>query len=591
VKAFADSYAAILAAIDVKRSGLREAAMQVTPSFGREPAELDATLEQLSREGFLTKLWKADPAQAHGWLDAPARVADDITEVTSFATDSAKRFAHVVVLGVGGNALAPAALQGVFGTLPGYPELHVLDSADPGRITELEAKLDLETTLFIVASKSGTTTEPEMFFRYFFDRLSKVVGADAACKQFIAITDPGTRLGGDAEPFGFRRVFESDPTVGGRYSALSYFGIVPAALAGYDVATLLDRALGELAANARTTPVADAAAVRFGAALGLFAKQGRNKITLVTPPALSAFAVWIEQLLAESTGKNGTGIVPVAAEPLGTPEDYGQDRVFVVLGDGLPLEKGDEEAATLEPRLRALEHAGHPVLRLRMNDRLDLGRQFAFWEVATAAAGSVLGIDAFDQPDAHAAKEHATRILDGFKASGRFPEVTTTQEAVWGTLHSLSGSPEAAAARDIASAVAAILERVKPGDYVAFNAFLDMSPANVAELQRIRLTVRNALKVATTLGFGPRVLHSTGQLHKGGPDSGVFIEVTAEPVRDLEVPGALSFATLVQAQALGDFDALDKRRRRGARIALKAPAEQGLRMLSDAIQDAVMAQV
>ena len=592
VKAFADSYAAILTAIDGKRRFLSGGARQVAAALGPSPAGLDATLAQLAHDGFLAKLWKADPAQAHGWLDAPARLAEDVAEVTSFAAECAKRFTHVVVLGVGGNALAPAALHGVFGTVAGYPELHVLDSADPDGIAALEAKLDLDTTLFIVASKSGTTLEPEVFFRYFFDRLSKVVGADAACKQFVAITDPGTRLGGDAEPFGFRRVFESDPTVGGRYSALSYFGIVPAALAGYDVAALLDRALGELAANARTTPVVEAEAVRFGAALGLFAKAGRNKLTLVTPPALAPFGVWVEQLLAESTGKNGTGIIPIEGETLGAPENYGRDRVFVCIGDGPAFaERDGAEAATIESHLQALESAGHPVLRLHMNDRLDLGRQFAFWEIATAAAAEVLGIDAFDQPDAQAAKEHATRILGAFKASGKFPDAPATHDAAWGTLYPLSGSPQAAAAGDPAGAIAAILGHVKPGDYVAFNAFVDVNPQNVAALQRMRLTVRNALKVATTLGFGPRVLHSTGQLHKGGPDSGVFIELTAAPARDLEVPGAASFATLFRAQALGDFDALDKRRRRGARIALKVPAEQGLRALADAIQDAVMAQV
>jgi transaldolase/glucose-6-phosphate isomerase len=591
VKAFADSYAAILTAIETKRRVL-SAGAQVAVSLGRAPSGLDATLAQLARDGFLAKLWKADPAQAHGWLDEPGRVAEDVAEIVAFAADSAKRFAHVVVLGVGGNALAPAALRGAFGQRAGYPELYVLDSAEPGQIAALEAKLELETTLFIVSSKSGTTTEPEVFFRYFFDRLSKIVGADAACKQFVAITDPGTRLVGDSESFRFRRVFESDPDAGSRNAALSYFGIVPAALAGYDVGTLLDRALGELAANSRTTAVAEAEAVRFGATLAVFAKEGRDKVTLVMPPDLGAFGAWVEGLLAESTGMNGIGIIPVEGETLGRPEEYGSDRVFVWIGDGSPAgDTGNDEATASERRLQALESAGHPVLRLRMNDRLDLGRQFAFWEIASAAAASVLGIDTDQRPDAQASKQHATRILDAFKSSGKFPDAPATLEGAWGTLHPLSGSRDVAAAVDLASAARAILAQVKPGDYIAFNAFLEMNPENVAALQRLRLAVRDALKVATTLGSGSRVVHSTGELQQDGPDSGVFIELWAEPVRDLEVPGAVSFGTLLRAQALGDFNALDERRRRGVRITLKAPAEQGLRALSDAIQDAVMAHV
>lgn len=590
VKAFADSYAAVLDAIETKRR-VRGDGRRIAPARGSTPLELDATLARLAQDDFLAKLWKSDPAQPLGWLDAAAHVAEGVADLTSFAAECAKRFAHVVVLGVGGNSLAPGALRATFGKVAGYPELHVLDSTNPDQIAALEQKLDLETTLFIVATKSGTTTEPEVFLRYFFDRLSKVVGADAAGKHFIAITGTGTWLARDAQPFGFRRVFESDPNVGARYSALSYSGIVPGALAGYDVAALLDRGLAELAANSRTTPLAEAEAVRLGATLGLFAKTGRDKVTIVTHPALGAFGAWVEQLLAESTGKSGTGIVPIDGEPLGSPEDYGQDRVFVYVGNGLPqseLVAGAADASDIEKRLQVLENAGHPVVRLSMNDRLDLGRQFALWEIATVTAGAILGVDAFDQPDVQESKDNAASIVDNYKTSGKFPEPAPARAEAWAALYPLSGSRDVALGESLQSALAAILGGAGPGDFVAFNAFLEMNPRNAQALDDIRRVVRNALAVATTAGFGPRFLHSTGQLHKGGPNAGVFIELTAEPVTDLAIPGRESFATLLHAQALGDFKSLDDRRRRGARIALKVPVEQGLAALLDAIQDALL---
>jgi transaldolase/glucose-6-phosphate isomerase len=591
VKAFADSYAAILDAIETKRRVRDGDGQRIALTRDATPPELDATLARLAQDDFLAKLWKSGPAQPFGLLDAPGQVAEDLADLTSFAAECAKRFAHVVVLGVGGNSVAPGALRATFGKVAGYPELHVLDSTNPDQIAALEEQLDLETTLFIVASKSGTTTEPDVFFRYFFDRLSKVVGADAAGKHFIAITGSGTWLARDARPFGFRRVFESDPNVSGRYSALSYSGIVPSALAGYDVAALLDRGLAELAANSRTTPVAEAEAVRLGATLGLFAKAGRDKVTIVTHPALGTFGAWVEQLLAGSTGKSGSGIVPIDGEPLGAPEDYGHDRVFVYVGAGLPdgeRPAGAADASDIEKHLQALESAGHPVVRLGMHDRLDLGRQFALWQIATATAGAILGIDAFDAPDVQESKDNAARIVDAYKASGKFPEPLPAREEAWAALYPLSGSRDVALGESLESALAAVLRQAGPGDFVAFNAFLEMNPRNAQALEGLRRVVRNALAVATTAGFGPRFLHSTGQLHKGGPDAGIFIELTAEPAGDLAIPGRESFATLLHAQALGDFKSLDDRRRRGARIALKVPVEQGLAALLDAIQGALL---
>ena len=496
---------------------------------------------------------------------------------------------------MGGSSLAPDVLRATFGHVDGYPLLHVLDSSDPIQIAELEATLDLERTLFIVASKSGTTTEPEAFFRYFYERVQKTVGADRAGKQFVAITDPGTQLAKEAKETGFVRIFENDPTIGGRYSALSYFGMVPAALAGYDVATILDRGLAELTASDRTTNVADSAAVRFGATIGTLAKNGRDKLTIVAHPEVAAFGTWAEQLVAESTGKSGTGIVPIEGETLGMPSDYGADRVFVFVGAGLPPDEhleGLMDGGAIETRLHLLEEAGFPVIRLGMSDRLDIGEQFALWEVAVATAGSVLGIDAFDQPNVQESKDNTKRLLAEYKKTGALPEPDAQQTNEIGRIIPISGSKSVDLGSDLGSALAAILAQVKSGDYVAFTAYVDRSADHERQLLEIRLKVRDALKVATTVGFGPRFLHSTGQLHKGGPNSGVFVQITADTPsgHDLTIPGMVTFATLIRAQALGDFESLDSRDRRGIQLHITAPLDLALESLASAIDDAVSAK-
>ena len=443
----------------------------------------------------------------------------------------AKIYTHVVVLGMGGSSLAPDVLRATFGKIPGYPELHVLDSSDPAQVRALEARLDIARTLFIVASKSGTTTEPEAFFRYFYERVQKTVGADSAGKQFVAITDPNTQLGTEAKEAGFRRTFENDPDIGGRYSALSYFGMVPAALAGYDVKKLLDRGLGGLQANSRTSVVPDAPGVRFGAAIGALAKSGRDKLTIVCHPEIAAFGTWAEQLVAESTGKSGTGIVPIEGETLGMPHEYGTDRIFVYVGSGLPPDEhleGAMDGGAIETRLHMLEEAGHPVIRLTMGDRLDVGEQFALWEIAVATAGSIIGIDAFDQPNVQESKDNTKRLLAEYKQTGAFDEPPAKQTTNVARIIPLSGSKNVDLGADFDSAVAAILSQVKPGDYVAFTAYFENDREHQLELHDIRTDVRNARKVATTVGFGPRFLHSTGQLHKGGPNSGVFFQLTID---------------------------------------------------------------
>jgi transaldolase/glucose-6-phosphate isomerase len=608
VKSFADSYNAMLGAIASKQKQLGGNAERVSITLGNGNADPAKTIASLASGDFLAKLWRHDPSpwsdepahaeiikKALGWLDFPKTVHGNAADLASFALDMRKIYTHVVVLGMGGSSLALDVLRATFGHVEGYPLLHVLDSSDPIQIAELEAALDLERTLFIVASKSGTTTEPEAFFRYFYERVQKTVGADSAGKQFVAITDPGTQLAKEAKETGFVRIFENDPTIGGRYSALSYFGMVPAALAGYDVATILDRGLGELAANDRTANVAESAAVRFGATIGALAKSGRDKLTIVAHPEVAAFGTWAEQLVAESTGKSGTGIVPIEGETLGMPSDYGTDRVFVFVGAGLPPDEhleGLMDGGAIETRLHLLEEAGFPVIRLGMTDRLDIGEQFALWEVAVATAGSVLGIDAFDQPNVQESKDNTKRLLAEYKKTGALPEPEAKQKNEIGRVIPISGSKSVDLGGDLGSALSAILGQVKRGDYVAFTAYVDRSAEHERQLLEIRLKVRDGLKVATTVGFGPRFLHSTGQLHKGGPNTGVFIQITADTPKghDLDIPGMVTFATLIRAQALGDFESLDSRDRRGIQLHITTPLDGALEALASAIDDAVSAK-
>ena len=608
VASFAQSYNAMLAAIDAKRALLATGGERVQIHLGSAKIDLDATIASLEAGDFLAKLWRRDPTpwspdpehakiieHALGWLEFPRTVLENAADLETFATAMAKKFKHVVVLGMGGSSLAPDVLRETFGTVPNYPQLHVLDSSDPDQVATLEAALDLPHTLFIVASKSGTTTEPEAFFRYFYGRVQKAVGSTLAGEHFIAITDPETQLAIEAKDAGFPRVFVNDPTIGGRYSALSYFGMVPAALAGYDVTAILDRGIATLDANGRATKVSEAAGVRFGAVLGELARVGRDKLTIVTHPEVAAFGTWAEQLIAESTGKNGRGIVPVEGEPLGMPHEYGNDRVFVYVGSGLATlahHEGAMDASAIETRLHMLAEAGHPVVRLTMRDRLDIGEQFALWEIATATAGAILGIDAFDQPNVQESKDNTKRLLAAYKEKGAFPEPPVKLATPAANIVPLAGSSSIDLGPDLASAIAAIVGQIVPGDYVAFTAYLEMNREHQIALHDLRRSVRNALKVATTVGFGPRFLHSTGQLHKGGPASGVYFQLSCDTPaeRNLEIPGMGTFGALVHAQALGDFESLDTRGRRGIAIHLIGSLPKALEALANAFEDAVSAK-
>ncbi|MBV8727745.1 MAG: bifunctional transaldolase/phosoglucose isomerase, partial [Candidatus Eremiobacteraeota bacterium] len=598
VTLFADAFAALLGAIEYKQQQLSAGKERVALSLGTGKTQYEDALKGLNASDFIKKLWAKDPSlwstqpehveiikKALGWLDIPQHLLESVPTLQAFAKECAAEFDHVVVLGMGGSSLCPDILRITFGKVEGFPRLHVLDSTDPQQIADLEKAIDIKETLFIVASKSGTTTEPEAYFRYFHDKVSKAIGSATSGSHFIAITDPGTQLEKEAAECKFRKTFTNDPNIGGRYSALSYFGMVPAALAGYDVNLLLDRALGAMAANGKSVAVNDAPGVRFGAAIGGLAKNGRDKLTIVTHPAVAAFGAWAEQLIAESTGKLGKGIVPIENElPLGAPATYSDDRIFVYVGAGLP-----NADSAMETSLQTLQDAGHPVIRLAMNDAYDVGEQFYLWEIATAAAGSVIGIDAFDQPNVQESKDNTKALLKEHASSGKFSEPAVAVATAAFEVSLLSGS-KALPTGDVDATLGALFAQIKHGDYVAFTAYVDHNEAHTELLQEVRMKVRDAHKVATTVGFGPRFLHSTGQLHKGGPNTIVCVQITADEPFDLQIPGMTGFRTLIAAQSLGDFQSLDKRDRRGVRIHLKGDIDAALADLAGRIDDALTAR-
>ncbi len=596
VQLFSDSFAALLGAIVYKQKLLASGgAQRVHLELGSAGAHYDAALKQLADADFLKRLWAHDASlwssdpdavaiikKALGWLDIQQHMLDEVAGLRAFAGEVKESFDSAVVCGMGGSSLAPDIIADTFGAIQGYPRLFVLDSTCPQQIKQLEEKIDIPTSLFIISSKSGTTTEPNAFYAYFYEKVSKQVGAAAAARNFVAITDPGTKLDKEAKEESFRADFENDPNIGGRYSALSFVGIAPSAIAGYDINLLLDRALGAMHANDRTVDPREAPGVRFGAAIGGLAIDGRDKLTIVTHPAIKAFGAWAEQLIAESTGKLGKGIVPIEGEPLGAPGDYSDDRTFVYVGANLP----DPEAG-VDERLRALEAAGHPVIRLDMNDAYDVGEQFYLWEIAVAAAGVILGINAFDQPNVQESKDNTVTLLAQYAKNGSFDEPKANVEGAEFDVTYLSGS-RAITAQSPLQALAGLFAQLQPHDYNAITAYIARNETHARLLEELRLKIRNAHRVATTVGFGPRFLHSTGQLHKGGPDTCVVLQITADDPDDPMIPGMnVGFRTLLAAQALGDWMSLDKRDRRGVRVHLKGNVEPALRALVAAVDEAL----
>jgi transaldolase / glucose-6-phosphate isomerase len=593
VKAFADSFGSLAQSIASKRATLTSGILdRMESSLGQYEAGVQEAIKRAESEQWPRKIWRKDAAlwkseEAHqkiiknalGWVTVPDQLYDNADELATFSARIRNEgFKHVMLLGMGGSSLCPEVFRRTFGKTPGYPELHVLDSTDPATVAAFEAKVDLEKTLFIVASKSGSTVEPLMFYKYFFNRVREVKGEQAG-ENFVAITDPGTKMEQMAKDDKFRRIFLNPADIGGRYSALSYFGMVPAALQGFDFKTLLDRAERAMHACAPAVPAADNPAVRLGALIGTLANAGRNKLTLSLDQEIASLGLWIEQLVAESTGKEGKGVLPVAGEPLGAPQIYGNDRVFVHIAVGLP----DPEA---ENKLRQLEAAGHPVVRRVLNDALDLGEEFYIWEMATAIAGVITGINPFDQPNVQESKDNTVRLLEEFKQNGKLTEQALAVEsgglkvlATPETISQIGGSPA------LDQFVAAHLRRAQSGDYVALLAYIQETDEHEQLLQAIRTHLRNALHVATTTGYGPRFLHSTGQLHKGGDDHGVFIQLTADDAQDVPLSGEpFGFSVLKQAQALGDFQSLASRNRRAIRLHLGADIAAGLQTLLEIVQ-------
>jgi len=562
-------------------------------TLGALDAGVQAKLKELRQTGFVSRLWAKDPTLWHqdpthqkiirnalGWLHVTEQQVHHLSRIKGVAESvRAAGFKHALLLGMGGSSLCPEVFRMTFGVVPGFPELHVLDSTVPAQVRSFEKRVDLARTLCIVSSKSGSTIEPLVFYRYFFDRIRQVKG-DKAGEHFIAITDPGSMLESLAKESKFRDILPGVPDIGGRYSALSNFGIVPAAIMGVNVEYLLDRAERMRHSCDSSVPPEDNPGVMLGVTLGELAKQGRDKITFVTSPAISDLGAWIEQLIAESTGKEGKGIIPVDDEPLGPPDVYGRDRLFAYIRyAGSPDSDQDSKVA-------ALEKAGHPVVRIELTDLINLGEEFFLWEMATAVAGSLLGINAFDQPNVQESKDYTKNFLDEFKKNGRLPEEEPVLSAEGIKIYGDTANRQALkGASTLEEAVKVHLARVQMGDYVAVNAYVERTDVSHRALQNIRLRVRDKRKVATTLGYGPRFLHSTGQLHKGGPNSGVFLQITSDDAQDLPIPGEpYTFGVLKAAQALGDFLSLSKRNRRAIRVHLGADVEAGLKRLQTVIE-------
>jgi hypothetical protein len=496
-------------------------------------------------------------------------------------------FSHVLLLGMGGSSLCPEVLSRTFGKRDGYPELHVLDSTDPAQVRTFEKKVDLAHCLFIVSSKSGTTLEPNIFKQYFFDRVKEVVGADKAGERFVAITDPGSKLEREAERDRFRHILLGNPSIGGRYSALSVFGMAPAEIMGLDARRFLDRSQEMAIACSACLPADENPGVVLGGILGVLARNGRDKVTLIASPRMESFGAWLEQQLAESTGKSGKALIPVDREPLGPPEVYGSDRMFVYLR--LESEPDPAQDAAVE----ALIQARFPVVRIAVGDVYDLGQEFFRWEIATAVAGSILGIHPFNQPDVETSKVATRKLTDEYERSGSLPPEKPFWEGNGIRLFADSMNAERLVSRaganpSLVGLLRAQLNQLQPGDYYALLAYLEMNGANEAPLQAIRRAVRDRKRVATCLGFGPRFLHSTGQAYKGGPNTGVFLQITAEDAADLPVPGQkYTFGVVKAAQARGDFQVLSERRRRALRVHLPADVPAGLAILQAAIREAL----
>ena len=568
---------------------------QVNPQAISLPADLQArfesTLEALTADRAGQRLWSKDAtfwtshdeAKWLGWLDIADRELANLAEYESFASEVRR---EGVLLGMGGSSLGPEVLGEVIGPAKGAPRLRILDSTDPVQIRALEAAIDMKNTLFIVSSKSGSTLEPNIFKDYFFARVQESLG-DKAGDHFVAVTDPGSAMEKAARNQNFRRIFFGDAAIGGRYSVLSAFGLVPAAAIGIDLQRFLTLTHQMIDTCSADTPPADNPGVLLGTAFGTAARAGRDKVTIIPSPELADFGAWAEQLIAESTGKNGKALIPVDDEPLGTPEVYGSDRIFVHL-----TLTGDRDLAQ-ESSIEALENAGHPLVRIEVKTPDHLGQEFFRWEIATAIAGALIGINPFDQPDVEASKVKTRELTNAYEKSGALPPEKPVFAAsgieIYTDDNNADALRQAGAGDDLLSWMKAHLSRAGASDYVALLAFIERNNRHAEALQDIRALIRDKKKVATCLGFGPRFLHSTGQAYKGGPASGVFLQITTAHPDALAIPGyRADFGTVEAAQARGDMGVLVERGRRVMRIHFAdGGVDGGLKELSGAIARAL----
>ena len=611
VDKFVQPFEALLQTIAQKCADIRAEWQNISAALWEHRDAVDAALRRMERDRVIARIWEGDHtvwrpdpteiANRLGWLrapldmlaqlengDAPASAVSgpELEQPRAWSTVGSiyglvdavrgEGYTQALLLGMGGSSLAPEVFRKAFGVAEGYLDLAVLDSTDPAAVAAHERRLDLTKTLFIVSTKSGGTVETLSLFKYFYNRVREAVGAERVGAHFIAITDPGSSLETLAREHSFRHVFLNDPNIGGRYSALSHFGLVPAALIGVDLRLLLERAAAMARGCSRDLPGNDNPAAWLGAILAVLAQAGLDKATFIASPPIASFSDWAEQLIAESTGKDGTGILPVVAEPLGAPAVYGDDRLFFYLH----LDNDDTYAAQVD----LLERARRPVVQLHLHDAYDLGAQFFLWELAVAVAGHLLNIQPFDQPDVESAKVLARQMVAAFSESGTFPPETPllTENGV-----SVFGNVQA---RSLGEALALFLNQAHPASYIGLQAYIAATPETDSLLEAIRARLRDKYRLATTVGYGPRYLHSTGQLHKGDGGSGLFIQITSVAAEDLPIPdaagspqAALTFGTLKLAQALGDREALLENGRRVLRLHLGTDVQDGLRALLEAL--------
>jgi transaldolase/glucose-6-phosphate isomerase len=594
VQLFADAFDKLLGALAGKRSAIL--GEKLNSQAARLPTELDkavaASLESWRHDGNVRRLWAgdaslwtgADEAKWLGWLGIVEAEHNRLAELTGLAEDVRRQdVAHIVLLGMGGSSLGPQVLAETFGKRATSPRLLVLDSTDPAQVRTIASMIDPARTLFIVSSKSGSTLEPNILKQYFFALAKAAVGPERVGSRFIAITDPGSKLQQIAARDGFRHIAFGLPSIGGRYSVLSDFGLVPAAAMGLDVGTLLAAAHRMVNSCGAHVPPADNPGVMLGTILGVLGQAGRDKVTIVASPGIADFGAWLEQLIAESTGKQGKGLIPVDAEPLASPDAYGADRLFVYLRLSSEADPQQDKAVA------ALEQANHPVVRIGVTERYQIGQEFFRWEIATAVAGAILRINPFDQPDVEASKKKTRELTTAYEQSGALPAEAAffTQDGI-ALFTDASNRRALGEAASLAGYLAAHLARIRPGDYGALLAYVERNKQHQDALQELRLMIRDRKRVATCLGFGPRFLHSTGQAYKGGPNTGVFLQITCDDAHELPVPGQkYTFGIVEAAQARGDFDVLAERGRRVLRVHLGPHVAAGLTALKEALRQAL----